>query len=232
MSRRRNDPGLYRDRGEAWWDPGDPFARSLREVNRLRLVVIRRLLDRLPPRPLVVDVGCGGGLITAPLAAAGARALGVDPEGAGLLAASRRGGAYCRGDGLRLPLADGCADLVCLADVVEHVPAWRRLLSEAVRVAAPGGLLYVNTIAAGPLSRALAVWLGEGTGLVPRGTHDARLFVAPGLLVAAARRLGLRPEGVVAEAVDPIASLSDRRLRLRFARRVSAGYSVWFTREV
>lgn len=228
MSVRRNEPDLYHGRCEAWWSEADPFARSLREVNRFRLAVLRRILRPLPPGALVVDLGCGGGLITVPLARSGVRVIGVDPESDGLRAAKRRAGSYAVADGRRAPLADGTADLVCLADVVEHLRDWPRLLAEAGRIARPGAWLYVSTIRSGVLARAQAVWLAEGLGLVPRGTHDAGMFVSPRRLREEAATSGWHLRGLVGLAPRPLATLRHHRLRLRATRRISAEYSAWF----
>ena len=231
MNTRRNDPDLYRDRRDAWWRDDDPFSRSLREVNRLRLVVLRRLLAQLPRHARVVDIGCGGGLVAVPLHRAGWRVVGVDIERAGLRAAAARGVGVIAAAGRRLPRAAASADLVCLGDVVEHVPAWPTLLAEATRIARPGARLVVSTIRSGPLARALAVWLGEGLGLVPRGTHDAGLFVAPQTLCRVARHHGWRLEALVGTAPEPLPTIRTRRLRLRFTPRISAEYLTWFRRE-
>jgi 2-polyprenyl-6-hydroxyphenyl methylase/3-demethylubiquinone-9 3-methyltransferase len=95
-------------------------------------------------------------------------------------------------DARACPLAEASADLVLLADVVEHVADWRAALGEAARLLRPGGVLYVNTINRTARARWLAVHVAEGLRLLPRGTHDAAMFVRPEELSAAAAAVGLR----------------------------------------
>jgi 2-polyprenyl-6-hydroxyphenyl methylase/3-demethylubiquinone-9 3-methyltransferase len=197
----RNDLTIYERRASEWWDPASRHFRSLRSVNEARLGLLLEWLGG--PSALrgatVVDLGCGGGFLAEPLAKLGARVIGCDLSGASLRAgrAHAQDGAatiiYAQADLRRAPMRDRCADLVLLADTIEHVEQPQAALAEAARLLKPGGRLYVNTISRTRRARFLAVTVAEGLGLLPKGTHDPRLFIKPGELVEMARGVGLDP---------------------------------------
>lgn len=231
----RNDLALYEREAARWWDVDSRFAASLHAVNEHRLAEVReRLAGRLAGLA-VVDLGCGGGLMAEPLARAGARVVGCD-LGPASVAAARRHGAdvaglhYLRADARRVPLADGCADLVLAADVVEHIDGWRSVVAEAGRLLVPGGLLYVSTINRTRRATLLAVHLAEGLRLVPRGTHDPARFVRPDELAAAGRRAGLEPSAARGQRLRWWATLRDRRVRVAPGASTALEYTMWLTR--
>jgi 2-polyprenyl-6-hydroxyphenyl methylase / 3-demethylubiquinone-9 3-methyltransferase len=226
-----NDLGLYERAAHAWWDPRAAEFRSLRAIQAVRA---RRLVATWGARlrgARVVDLGCGGGLLAAPLAESGARVIGVDLSGASLHAARARVTAhFVRGDMRRAPLATGRAQFGLLADVLEHVEDPERALAEAARILAPGGELFVCTLNATRRARWLAVWLAEGVGLVPRGTHDPRLFVAPARLVELAARHGLVCVEVWGESVRLLRTLVRWTIDLVPSDDVSVTYCARFVR--
>ncbi len=229
----KNDLELYDRCAADWWDVHSNFAASLHALNRVRLAEIR---DRVGYgfRGVVADLGCGGGLLSEPLARDGATVIGVDISRQSLKAASEHGDDcprlhYARGDARDAPLADGCADLVICADVIEHVADWPRVLSCAARLARPGGLFYVNTISRTWRARAVAIWLGEGLGFVPRGTHDHRLFVRPDELAREAKRSGWHFECALGQRIRPLRTLLSWRLSVAPSRGTWATYSAWMT---
>jgi 2-polyprenyl-6-hydroxyphenyl methylase/3-demethylubiquinone-9 3-methyltransferase len=232
--RPRNDLTIYDRAAEGWWRADDRTFASLRAVAEFRLTW---LLENVP-LPLagarVVDLGCGGGLFAVPLAAQGARVLGLDRSQPSLGAARARGAPHARyacADLRWAPLPDAYADLVLLADVVEHVVEWRAAVAEAARVLRQGGVLYVSTINRTLRARWLAVHVAEGLGLVPRGTHDPALFVRPDELCAAAAGVGLRCVGVQGEAPRLCATLRQWVIRLRKSRSAAVTYAALFVKE-
>lgn len=222
------------DRG-GWWDPGCRAFASLRAVSEFRLELLRRWLPAGFAGRRIVDLGCGGGLLAAPLAAAGARVVGVDVARQALRDARRHGGAGLlpvAGDLLAPPVPAGAADLVLLADVLEHVDAQAAAVHAAARLLRPGGALFVNTIARTLRARVLAITLGEGLGLIPRGTHQWRRFVRPRELDAMAAAAGLVPVQRTGEAPRLLATLRRRAVVLRPSRWLGVGYAVLYRREV
>jgi 2-polyprenyl-6-hydroxyphenyl methylase/3-demethylubiquinone-9 3-methyltransferase len=193
------DNEYYEGVDALWWDPDGPAA-MLHAMNRVRLRFFLAALGDLRGR-LVLDAGCGGGLVARGLADAGATVVGLDRSLGSLRVARRAVGARFRPTGgrlERLPFADGRFDAVVAADVLEHVPDLPAAVAELARVLAPGGGFAFDTI-----NRTAWAWLVALLGaerllrLVPRGTHDWRLFIRPGELDLLCRRAGLRRVGLV-----------------------------------
>ena len=177
-----------------WWDEGARAFASLRSVTTFRLKLLRQWLPQGFAGRTVVDLGCGGGLLAVPLARAGAHVVGLDLAPKALRAAAAQQSERllaAQADLAELPLAERSADLVLLADVLEHVDDPAAVVAAAAKVLRPGGALFVNTIHRTLRSRLFAITLGEGLGFIPRGTHQWRLFVRPDELDAMARAAGL-----------------------------------------
>lgn len=183
-----NDLRCYDDLADQWWRPDGPFAMlHWLAAARGRLVPPARR-----PGAVLVDVGCGAGLLAPHVANKGYRHVGVDLVSSALAQAVRHGVAAVRGDATALPLATGCADVVVAGEILEHVPDLAGAVAEACRVLRPGGLLVLDTLNATAVSRLLAVTLGERLRTVPRGIHDPKLFVPPQRLVRECARHGVR----------------------------------------
>jgi 2-polyprenyl-6-hydroxyphenyl methylase/3-demethylubiquinone-9 3-methyltransferase len=189
------DNEYYEGIDELWWDPAGPAA-ILHAINRPRVEFYLRELGALGGRR-VLDAGCGGGLVARELAAAGAEVVGVD-RSLGSLGVARRavGRRFVPAQGRleRLPFADGSFDAVVAADVLEHLPDLPAAVAELARVLAPGGGLVFDTVNRTPWSWFTAVFgLEQVLRMVPRGTHDWRLFIRPAELDRLLRRAGLAP---------------------------------------
>jgi 2-polyprenyl-6-hydroxyphenyl methylase / 3-demethylubiquinone-9 3-methyltransferase len=214
------DNEYYEAIDELWWDPAGPAA-VLHAINRPRVDFYLRQLGDLDGR-VVLDAGCGGGLVARELAAAGATVVGLD-RSLGSLGVARRAvgrGGPAGGSGPegvprstgpfrpaqgrleRLPFADGVFDVVVAADVLEHVPDLPAAVAELARVLAPGGRFAFDTINRTPWSWFTAVFgLERVLRMVPRGTHDWRLFIRPGELDRLLAAGGL--EAVAVEGLAP-----------------------------
>jgi len=227
---------------DGWWE-GRAYA-SLRAVNALRLQILDDWLSHwfagAGPRR-IVDLGCGGGLMALPLARRGAHVVAVDRslpalrEGVrqqhALRAPARGGVQFVHGDLLAPPIDAGSADLVLLCDVLEHVDEPAQAICAAARLLRPGGRLFVNTINRTLRARVLAVWLGEGLGLIPRGTHSADRFVRPDELKTMAHAADLRATDWCGERPALLASLRRRTVAVRPHASLAVGYSAGFTKE-
>jgi 2-polyprenyl-6-hydroxyphenyl methylase/3-demethylubiquinone-9 3-methyltransferase len=185
---RRNDPGLYDQLADQWWEPAGDFS-------MLHWLAGSRA-EHIPPATsasaVLVDLACGGGLMAPHVARLGYRHVGVDLTVPGLRAAAEHGVLPVRASVLAVPLADGCADVVVAGEILEHVEDDVGVLAECARLLRPGGTLVIDTIAATRLARLIAVELLERIpNGAPPGIHDPALFVDRRRLLAAADRLGL-----------------------------------------
>jgi len=187
------DNEYYEGMDELWWDPAGPAA-ILHAINRPRVEFYLEQLGRLDGRR-VLDAGCGGGLVARELADAGAEVVGVD-RSMGSLGVARRAtnGSFHPAQGRleRLPFADASFDAVVAADVLEHLPDLPAAVAELARVLAPGGSFLFDTVNRTPWSWFTAVFgLEQVLRMVPRGTHDWRLFIRPDELDRLLRTAGL-----------------------------------------
>ena len=194
LSLPRNDPRQYDDLAGEWWRPDGAFA-MLHWLAQARAALVP---PATRPGALLVDLGCGAGLLAPHLVGKGYRHVGVDLTRSALSQAADHGVTVVNGDATAVPLADGCADVVAAGELLEHVPDWRAAVAQACRLLRPGGLLVLDTLNDTALSRLVAVRIAERLPTVPRGIHDPRLFVDDRELVAECARHGvdLRVRGV------------------------------------
>ncbi|MEV4507532.1 methyltransferase domain-containing protein [Dactylosporangium sp. NPDC049525] len=185
--RARNDPGQYDDLAGEWWRPGSPLS-MLYWLARARARLI-------PPAErdgaVLVDLGCGGGLLAPHVADKGYRHVGVDLIVSGLEQAAAHGVAPVLADARWLPFADGTVDVVSAGELLEHVPDWPAVVAEACRILRPGGWLVLDTLADTAVSRLIAVRLAEAVIPAVRGIHDPAMFVDPRALQQACARNGV-----------------------------------------
>ena len=187
-----------------WWDPAGSSA-MLHKLNPPRLRYIREAVDvhwdgdDTSFTPLrgrtALDVGCGAGLLCEPLARLGAAVTGIDAA-AETIAVARD---HARASGLQIDYrcggvetVTGTYDLVTSLEVIEHVSDPAAFVRGLARALADDGLLILSTPNRTPLSRFAMITIAEGTGRIPRGTHDWRKFLTPDQLTALLEDAGLR----------------------------------------
>ncbi|RQX17378.1 bifunctional 3-demethylubiquinone 3-O-methyltransferase/2-octaprenyl-6-hydroxy phenol methylase [Micromonospora ureilytica] len=217
----RNDPRQYDDLAGEWWRPDGAFA-MLHWLAEARAALVP---PATRPDALLVDLGCGAGLLAPHLAGKGYRHVGVDLTRSALVQAADHGVRVVQGDATAVPLPDGCADVVSAGELLEHVPAWPRAVAEACRLLRPGGVLVLDTLNDTALARLVAVRIAERLPTVPRGIHDPLLFVDARALVAECARHGvdLRLRGIRPQVGGMLAWLLRRARASRTAGAVPAG---------
>jgi 2-polyprenyl-6-hydroxyphenyl methylase/3-demethylubiquinone-9 3-methyltransferase len=197
-SQMRNDLTIYDRVADQWWSDEVRWVRTLKNLVPGRLKWFDRHIDW--PGKSVLDLGCAGGFMAEALALRGAKVTGIDPASAAVAAARQHASAaglairYDTGVGEALPYDDGAFDAVVCVDVLEHVEDLPKVLSEVARVLRPGGLFLYDTINRNPVSRLAAITIAEDfLRLLPKGTHDPKLFIKPAELRRDLSGAGLVP---------------------------------------
>lgn len=194
---------------QAWWDPDGPL-KTLHEINPLRLgyVADRVALDGCR----VLDIGCGGGLLSEALARAGADVVGID-LGADGLAAAR---AHAADEGLAIEYleedaethaarAAGAYDVVTCMELLEHVPDPAAVVAASALAIKPGGSVFLSTISRNLKSFLLAIVAAEHVlRLVPRGTHEYARLIRPSELAGWCRASGLNVSDISGMHYNPL----------------------------
>jgi 2-polyprenyl-6-hydroxyphenyl methylase / 3-demethylubiquinone-9 3-methyltransferase len=195
---------------ERWWDPQGEMA-TLHHINPVRVGYLEDVVGGL--RGLrVLDVGCGGGLLTEALARAGAKATGIDLAEASIEVARAHAARSAVDVDYRCVATEAWAeqqagryDLVCCLEMLEHVPDPEAIVAACARLVKPGGHVVFSTINRSPKAFALAILGAEYLlRLIPRGTHDYAQFIRPSELAAWARDAGLGVHGLRGLHYNPI----------------------------
>ena len=179
-----------------WWDPNSEF-RPLHDINPARVAWIDRHADLKGKR--VIDVGCGGGLLSEGMAACGAEVTGIDLSEKALGVARLH--LYESGHTIDYRLiaveamaneAAGSFDHVTCLEMLEHVPDPASVVSACARLVKPGGQVFLSTLNRNAKSYVVAVLGAEYLlGLLPRGTHEYTRFLKPAELARLCRAAGL-----------------------------------------
>ncbi|MGC1249757.1 MAG: bifunctional 2-polyprenyl-6-hydroxyphenol methylase/3-demethylubiquinol 3-O-methyltransferase UbiG [Xanthobacteraceae bacterium] len=194
-----------------WWNPRGPMA-ALHKFNPVRLAYIRdraaahfgrdpKRLDSLAGLR-ILDIGCGGGILSEPLARLGASVTGVDPSESNIAVACRHAAQsglaidYRAATAETLAAAGEVFDLVLAMEVIEHVSDVGRFVDLTATLAKPDGLVFVATLNRTAKSFALAIVGAEYVlRWLPRGTHRWDKFVTPNELATALEHSGLQISG-------------------------------------
>lgn len=215
------DPGeiaRFEKLAATWWDPQGEMG-PLHSLNPPRLRYVETRAGALKGRR-VLDVGCGGGILTEALAARGAQVLGIDLAAASLRVAQAHAAQTGSSARYREITAEALAaeqpghyDVVCCMEMLEHVPDPVSVVAACATLTRRGGHVVFSTLNRNPKSFALAIVGAEMLmGLIPRGTHDYAKFIRPSELGNWARLAGLETRHVQGLRYNPLlktAALAD-----------------------
>ena len=199
----------FGDKAERWWDTeGD--LKTLHWVNPLRIRFIARHTEINNMR--VVDVGCGGGILSEGLAKQGADVLGIDLSEQLIEIADLHGlesGIKVQYKTLSVEsLAEQEAesfDFVTCMEMLEHVPDPESVIKACGRLVKPGGKVFFSTLNRKPKSYLLAIVAAEHLlRMIPKGTHDFKTFIKPSELCAWARKADLNVENLIGISYNPL----------------------------
>ncbi|MCH7931467.1 MAG: bifunctional 2-polyprenyl-6-hydroxyphenol methylase/3-demethylubiquinol 3-O-methyltransferase UbiG [Proteobacteria bacterium] len=216
----RDEVARFAALADEWWDPRGTF-RPLHRLNPLRLAFIRDRAcarfgrDPLGERPLdglkLLDVGCGGGLLSEPMARLGARVTGIDAaEESVRVAAHHAAGAGLAID-YRCATAEALAaagrrfDVVLNMEVIEHVADRDAFVAACSTLLRPGGITVAATLNRTPQAYLLAIVGAEYVlRWLPRGTHEWDKFVRPAELARALRAGGIAVTEITGVRYNPL----------------------------
>lgn len=205
-----------------WWNPHGKFG-VLHKFNPVRLKYIRdEALSRFsrPPASLkpfeglrLLDIGCGGGLLSEPMARMGFDVVGADASEKNIKTASVHAKEQGLGIDYRHTTAEDLAkanerfDVILNMEVIEHVADMNLFLTSCAAMLKPGGIMFVATINRTAKSYALAIVGAEWIlGWIPRGTHDWSKFIKPMELDTALSRVGLNARNETGVMYNPLTS--------------------------
>lgn len=192
-----------------WWDPNSEF-KPLHEINPLRLDYIDRLAGLAGKT--VLDVGCGGGILSESMAGRGAHVTGIDLGDKALKVAKLHLLETGEQVNYRKIAVEDLAreqshhyDVVTCLEMLEHVPNPSSIVYACAELAKPGGWIFFSTINRNPKSYLFAVIGAEYVlNLLPRGTHDYSKFIKPSELARMAREAGLDVVEIIGMTYNPI----------------------------
>lgn len=183
----------FSDLAHRWWDPESEF-RPLHQINPLRLDWINNLSPLHGRR--VLDVGCGGGILTDSMARKGANVLGIDLSAKALrvaqlhaLEAQTPRVEYCEVSVEALAAEQPASfDVVTCMEMLEHVPNPDSVVRACAQLVKPGGWVFFSTINRNAKAFMLAIVGAEYVlGMLPRGTHEYAKFIRPSELASSCR---------------------------------------------
>ncbi|MEI6267255.1 MAG: bifunctional 2-polyprenyl-6-hydroxyphenol methylase/3-demethylubiquinol 3-O-methyltransferase UbiG [Methylococcaceae bacterium] len=194
---------------ERWWDAQGEF-KTLHDINPLRLQFIQSYIDIAGKR--MVDVGCGGGILTEGLAKLGADALGIDlseelidiADLHGLESGVNAHYQKISAEALAEQQPESFDHVTCM-EMLEHVPDPGSIISACATLVKPGGMVFFSTLNRKPKAYLLAILAAEHIlQMLPKGTHDYKTFIKPSELSQSARAAGLELQGMIGIEYNPL----------------------------
>lgn len=220
----------FNEHADQWWNPNGCM-KSLHDINPLRAAYILHQTTLAGKR--VLDVGCGGGILTETIARQGARIVGLDASGP-LIRTARRHAEQSGLDIRYLPgeiekvkeFTDEKFDVILAMELIEHVPDYPSVIRECASLLKTGGIIIFATINRNFLSFLLAIVCAEYIlGLLPRGTHEYKSLIRPLELERACRDAGLRKTHTAGFSYNPVTGT------YYFCKNTRVNYMATFSRE-
>jgi 2-polyprenyl-6-hydroxyphenyl methylase/3-demethylubiquinone-9 3-methyltransferase len=217
----------FEELASRWWDPHSEF-KPLHEINPLRVDYINK--NAPLDGKTVLDVGCGGGLLTEAMALKGAHVTGIDMGEAPLKVARL----HQHESGVEVDYQKITAeqfaeqqpesfDTVTCMEMLEHVPDPASVIAACAQLVKPGGQLFFSTINRNPKSYLFAIIGAEYLlRLLPKGTHEYSKFIRPSELERWSRKAGLEVQDITGMSYNPLTTTYS------LGRDVDVNYLAWF----
>ncbi|HCI53536.1 MAG TPA: bifunctional 3-demethylubiquinol 3-O-methyltransferase/2-polyprenyl-6-hydroxyphenol methylase [Gallionella sp.] len=192
-----------------WWDPLSEF-KPLHEINPLRLNYINRHASLAEKS--VLDVGCGGGILSESMAALNANVTGIDLSDKALQVAKLHLLESGRKVNYRKIAVEDMAvespesfDIITCMEMLEHVPDPDSVIASCAKLVKPGGWVFFSTLNRNPKSYLFAILGAEYVlNMLPRGTHDYAKFLKPSELAQSCRNAGLNVTDLTGMSYNPL----------------------------
>jgi len=197
-----------------WWDKNSEF-KPLHDINPLRLNYIKERCDNTLAGKKILDVGCGGGILSEAMAIEGAIVSGIDMAEAGLEVAKL----HLLESGLEVDYQKisveelakthaGQFDVVTCLEMLEHVPDPSSIIKACETLVKPGGQVFLSTINRNTKSYLFAIIGAEYVlKLLPKGTHDWDKFIQPREMDEDARKAGLTLKNMIGMTYNPFTKI-------------------------
>lgn len=219
----------FGSQAERWWDEQGEF-KTLHAINPLRIEFIQRFTSI--PEQTVIDVGCGGGILSEGLARLGAKVTGIDLSEDLIDVADLHGleaGVQVHYQKISAEeMAEqnpAVYDFVTCMEMLEHVPDPAAIIAACAKMVKPGGMVFFSTLNRQPKAYLLAVFAAEYLlRMLPKGTHDYKTFIKPAELSQTARAAGLELQGLVGISYNPLSQ------HFSLSRDVDVNYIAAFKR--
>ncbi len=199
----------FSDLAHRWWDPNSEF-KPLHDINPLRLDWIEQIAGLAGKK--IVDIGCGGGLLSEGMAERGANVTGIDLSQKALGVAKL----HLLESGRQVDYQEisaeafaeqqaGQFDIVTCLEMLEHVPDPASTIAACARLVKPGGHVFFSTLNRNPKAYLLAVIGAEYLlRMLPRGTHDYAKFIKPSEMARWSKAAGLEVAELIGMSYNPL----------------------------
>jgi len=219
----------FGSQAERWWDTQGEF-KTLHDINPLRISFIHEFAEIKNKK--IVDVGCGGGILTEGLASQGAIATGIDlseelidiADLHGLETGIKASYQKISAETFAAEHPDSFDHVTCM-EMLEHVPDPSSIVSACAKLVKPGGFVFFSTLNRKPKAYLLAILAAEHLlKMLPKGTHDYKTFIKPSELSQWCRHSGLEVKGITGIEYNPF------NKRFNLGKSIDVNYIVAYQR--
>lgn len=204
-----NQIGKFNELAHMWWDKQGKF-KPLHEINPLRLQFILEHTNIAGKN--ILDIGCGGGILSEAMAIAGAKVTGIDLAEQALQVAKEHARKTDVAVDYRCISAENFAaehagefDIVTCMEMLEHVPEPESIIAACSRLVKPGGHIFFSTINRNAKAFLMAIVGAEHIlRMIPQGTHEYDKFIKPAELTGWCREVGLQPKAMQGMHYNPL----------------------------